>query len=133
LEFFLSEVEDDRLSARLKELREANRELVDAVKSRDEAAVEMALTAHEKALNRIMAYTMSPEDFTRSTPGPRFEERDDEIARLKDEVLPDGSTRSFGQVRQIVEEKWPIMQNGKPLTTPAVHGAYKRKKSKKRN
>jgi hypothetical protein len=36
-------------------------------------------------------------------PKARFEDRDNEIVRLKDELLPDGKQRSFGQVRQLVE------------------------------
>ena len=66
-------------------------------------------------------------------PKARYEERDDEIVRLKDEIKSDGKHRTFGEVRQSIEKKWPTMQNGKPLTTAAVIGAYKRKKSKKRN
>ena len=62
---------------------------------------------------------------------PRFQERDDEIVRLRDEMLPDGKRRTFGQVCQIIEKKWPTTQTGTPLTAAAVGAAYKRRKSKR--
>lgn len=60
---------------------------------------------------------------------PRFEQRDDEIVRLKDERLPDGTLRTFGQVLQQIVQTWPTTQTGKPLTRDAVISAYKRRKN----
>jgi hypothetical protein len=64
-------------------------------------------------------------------PKARFEERDDDIEQLRDEILPNGRRRTFGQVLQIVIKKWPTTQTGDPLTRDAVISAYKRRKGNK--
>ena len=71
------------------------------------------------------------DNYNKMLPKPRFEERDDEIVRLRDEILPDGTRRTFGQVLQLVIKKWPTTQTGAPLTRDAVINAYNRRKVKK--
>jgi hypothetical protein len=61
-------------------------------------------------------------------PDDRNAARDLEIVRLRDEPLPEGGQRSFGEVCNQVKGRWPRMHNGKPLTVKAVEAAYKRAK-----
>lgn len=59
---------------------------------------------------------------------PRNQDRDAEIVRLKDEVLPNGVQRSFGEVHHLIVQRWPKAERGMPLTVSAVKAAYKRAK-----
>jgi hypothetical protein len=53
---------------------------------------------------------------------PKNTERDAEIVRLRDEILPDGKQRSFGQIALMLQPKWP------GLTSEAANRAYNRAK-----
>jgi hypothetical protein len=62
-------------------------------------------------------------------PKPRFADRDAEIVRLRDEILPSGKRRTFGEILNLIKDRWPLQQNGLPLTAKAVASAYRRAKS----
>ena len=61
-------------------------------------------------------------EFAKRNPKPRNTDRDDEIVRLRDEILPDGKRRTFGQIVPLLKGRWP------ELTRAAAIRAYNRKK-----
>jgi hypothetical protein len=106
-------------------------DLPDASDQDLEAEIFARSAASMKEYNEKLVEVAEAKVKEQRDPKPRFEERDDEIVRLKDEILPDGTQRSFGQVHQKIVEKWPTTQAGKPLTRDAVINAYKRRTKKR--
>jgi hypothetical protein len=59
---------------------------------------------------------------------PSIAERDDEVVRLRNENLPGGGHRTFGQILTIIERRWPKNERGGPITAKALQAAYNRRK-----
>lgn len=75
IEGFLDDVTDESLLTRLEAIKQANRDMLRTAAMLDKSAFQTALKAWNRACNRAVAYTMSPEDFA----NPQSAQREDSV------------------------------------------------------
>jgi hypothetical protein len=125
----LADVMDGLVLARLHALQEANREMLLAACSLDAPRFEAAVTAQQCVLDRVFAYLQSPEDCERP-PAPRrrrsLSPLEEAAWQLREERLPDGRPRTFGQIALDLNRQGFTKRGGEPHDYQSAKAAYHR-------